>query len=52
MEFYKKCKLQGCDKRIKYVTYMYWKKKKKKKKKKQIWVQPGSNRECPHGSPM
>ena len=29
-------KLEGCDKRIKYVTYMYWIKKKKKKKKNSV----------------
>ena len=44
MKFHKKnVKLEGCDKREKYVTY--WKRKKKK------WLEPGSNRGSPHWSP-
>ena len=57
MKFYKKCEAWGLWKKDK-ICYVHVLKKeknkeeKKKKKKKKIWLQPGSNRERPHGSPM
>ena len=55
MKFYKKCEAWGLwwKDKICYVHELKKeKKKKRKKKKKKICLQPGSNRERPHGSPM